>query len=164
MQSVNFNFMTRRAAYRRGGTTLLELIAAGAVLGILLIVCAQMLGRAAVQQQAIGHRRAALQTASNAMERAHALSWDDVDAARMETIVQAVVEQGVLRGSRLAIAVDQPESTPPSKRIRVTVIWTEGGDAVQRKQELTAWRYAPLPHSTADADPAAPSPVPEEER
>lgn len=158
------NFMTKNAAIRRGGTTLLELTAAGAILGILLIVCAQMLSRAAVQQQAIAHRRAALQVASNAMERAHALSWDDVDAARMETIAQAIVEQGMLRGGRLTIAVDQPESTPPSKRIHVTVTWTEGSDAVERKQELTAWRYGQVPHSTADADPPTPSPVLEDKR
>jgi type II secretory pathway component PulJ len=139
------NLITDNAVVRRSGTTLLEVIAAGAILGVLLIVCAQMLSRAVVQQQAIAHRRAALQMACNAMERAQAQSWDEVDGARMESIAQAVVEQGMLRNGRVVLVVDQPESMPPSKRIHVTVSWTEGSDEVERKQELTAWRYSQEP-------------------
>lgn len=127
----------------RRATTLLEITAAGAILGVLLIVCAQMLSRTAVQQQAISNRRAALQMVSNAMERVYALPWDDLDATNTKTIARTVVEQGMLRGGRLDVTVDEPETTPASRRIIATVIWSEGSDEVERKQQLTAWRYAP---------------------
>lgn len=121
---------------------MIEVIAAGAILGALLVVCAQMLSRTAVQQQAIANRRAALQMASNAMERARSVPWDELGAANTEQIAQAVADQGMLRGGRVDVTVDEPESSPPARRIRVTVSWKEERDGEDRTQELTAWRFA----------------------
>ena len=121
---------------------MVEIIAAGAVLGVLVVVCAQMLSRTAVQQRAIANRRAALQMASNAMERVYALPWGKLDAGNTETIAKAVIEQGMLRGGRLDIVVDESDPALPAKRIRVSVTSNEGSDEVERKQQLTSWRYA----------------------
>ncbi len=152
----------RATRHPRRGTTILELIAAGAVLAVLLVVCAQMLSRTAVQQQAVANRRAALQMASNAMERVQALPWSGLDAASVERIAQAVVEQGMLRDGRLAVTIDEPESRLPAKRIHVTVTWNEGSDEVERKQQLTAWRCDGVRKDAAAIDSSKPSQAPGE--
>lgn len=156
--------MTKQTANQRRGTTVLEIVAAGAVLGVLLIVCAQMLSRTAVQQQAIANRRAALQMAANAMERARTVPWEELDAASTERIARAVVDQEMLRGGRVDIAVDEPESSFPAKRVRAIVSWKEERDGVERKQELTAWRFAERSPEPAGATAAGPSTLPEEEQ
>lgn len=132
----------------RRGTTVLEILAAGTILGVLLVVCAQMLSRTAVQQQAISNRRAATQMTANAMERISVLPWDALDQAALDAIASAVVGQGMLRGARLEIAVDEPDGTPRAKRIHVAAIWQESSDEAERRQILTAWRYR-------EADPAS---------
>jgi Tfp pilus assembly protein PilE len=133
---------TKNTSAGRGGTTLIELIAAAAILAVLIVVCSQMLSRTVTQQQAIAHRRAALQMASNAMERVQALAWNELTAAGMKPIAQAVVAQGMLRRSRIEVEIVQSEAAPPAKRISVTVFWAERSDQVERKQKLTAWRFA----------------------
>ena len=109
---------------------------------MLLVVCAQLLSRIAVQQLAISNRRAALEMAANAMERARTLPWEDLDATSMGPIVQAVAGQEMLRGAQVDVTVDEPESDVPAKRIRVTVNWKEERDGEERTQKLTAWRFA----------------------
>lgn len=132
----------------RRGTTVLEILAAGAILGVLLVVCAQMLSRTAVQQRAISNRRAAMHMTANAMERISTLPWDGLEQPALDAIASAVVGQGMLRGARLEIKVDEPDRAPRAKRIRVVATWPENSDEVQRRQVLTAWRYG-------EAEPAA---------
>lgn len=134
--------VVRRTALQRRGTTVIELIAAAAILGVLIVVCSQMLSRTIAQQQAIAHRRAALQMASNAMERVQALAWNQLTQADTEPIARAVVAQGALRRSRIEIEIVESRAAPTARRIGVTVFWAEGTDEVERKQKLTAWRFA----------------------
>ena len=144
------------SAKRRRATTLLEVIAAAAVLGTLMIVCAQMLSRTAVQQQTLSNRRAAVHMTANAMERAFALSWSALNQQAADAIAAEVVSQNMLRGAQLDVSIGANDETPERKRIRVTAIWNEGSDGVERKQQLTAWRYAePLAAETTD-EPAKP--------
>ena len=150
--------LTQPEPARRSGTTLIEVVAAGAILAVLLIVCAQMLTRTAVQQQAIANRRAALEMAANAMERARAIPWEDLNAASLGPIAQAVAGQAMLRGARIDVTVDEPESDVPAKRIRVTVDWREQRDGEQRTQKLTAWRFAEgLPERKVAVTPNPPN-------
>lgn len=128
---------------------MLEILAAGTILGVLLVVCAQMLSRTAVQQRAISNRRAAMQMIANAMERTSVLPWNGLDQTTLDAIASAVVGQGMLRGARLEIAVDESDGTLHAKRIRVVATWLESGDDAERQQMLTAWRYG-------EADPASP--------
>lgn len=136
------DFKTRTTSTRRPGTTVLELIAAGAILTVLLVVCAQMLNRTASQQQAISNRRAALQMTANAMERISALPWEELDQSAAGAIATAVVRQAMLRDARLEVTVEELDETLRQKKIRVTATWLEGSDEVERKQQLTAWRFA----------------------
>jgi len=155
---------TKYTSTGRGGTTLVELIAAAAILAVLIVVCTQMLSRTITQQQAIAHRRAALQMASNAMERVQALTWNELTQADTEPIAQAVVTQGKLRKSRIEIEIVPSEAAPTAKRIGVAVFWTEGSDEVERKQTLTAWRFAHLDHKLSDAAAEGPPPSKEDPR
>ncbi len=134
--------MTKSNATRRRGTTLVECIAAGAILAVLLVVCTQALSRTVIQQKAITNRRAALQTAANAMERVHALAWHELAPPNTQRIAQQVSQQEMLRNGRLEITVEESEAAPPAKRIRVAVLWKEMGEERERSQQLTAWRYA----------------------
>ena len=121
---------------------MIEVIAAGAVLAVLLVVSAQMLSRTAVQQRAILNRRAALQMTANTMERVYALPWDALDQEAANAIASNVMAQQMLRRSQLGVRVDQLDGALGRTRIRVTASWSEGSDEVERHQELTAWRYA----------------------
>lgn len=134
--------MTKSNATRRRGTTLVECIAAGAILAVLLVVCTQALSRTVIQQRAIANRRAALQTAANAMERVHALAWDQLAPANTQRIARQVSQQEMLRGGRVEITVEESQAAPPAKRVRVAVFWKEMGEDRERSQLLTAWRYA----------------------
>lgn len=154
--------VVRRTALERPGTTLIELTAAAAILAVLIVVCSQMLSRTIAQQQAIAHRRAALQLASNAMERVQALAWNELTSAGTEPIAQAVVTQGKLRKSRIEIEIVQSEAAPTARRIVVTVFWTERSDQVERKQKLTAWRFAEENRSSSGTVPGGLSPARED--
>ncbi len=150
----SLKFLIRARACRRRGTTLVEVVAAGAILGALLIVCAQMLSRTAVQQHAIANRHTALRMASNAMERARSVPWAHLDAAAMQPIAQAVAGQDRLKSGRVDVTVDPPLSPLGARRIRVTVTWKEESDGVERSQQLTAWRFADAPPEQNAAAPA----------
>jgi Tfp pilus assembly protein PilE len=140
LQSADFT--TRKSSTRRYGTTVLELVAAGSILSVLLVVCSQMLSRTAVQQQAISNRRAAIQMTANAMERISTLPWEELDEAAAETIATTVVSQKMLRNARLKVSIEELDETLRQKKIRITATWKEDSDEVERKQQLTAWRYA----------------------
>lgn len=136
------------------------MVAAAAILGMLLVACVQMLSRTAVQQRTIANRRAAVQMAANAMERAYALSWEDLDSTATDAIAEAVVAQGMLRNARVEIALDEADTALPAKRIRITVGWKQGNDGVERTQHLTAWRYSPAPAGDAIRADSANEPQP----
>ncbi|MHB8901969.1 MAG: hypothetical protein ACYC6Y_24700 [Thermoguttaceae bacterium] len=152
---------TARNARRPSGTTLLEVVAAGAILGALIVACMQMLGRAALQQQAIANRRAALQAAANAMERAAALPWHELTAAGGERIVRELDGQPMPRGANLKLVVDPSDSPMPARRVRVVVTWRERNDGAERRQELVAWRFAEEPQQGPDPTPGKLPTMPE---
>ena len=129
---------------------MLELIAASAILAVLLIVCAQMLSRTAVQQQGISNRRAATQMTVNAMERVWALPWREMEEEALKRIAATVLAEKMLRRAQVEVVVDDLEGKPASKRIRVTVTWREGSNGIERQQQLTAWRYADNRGSSAE--------------
>lgn len=149
------DFTTRTTSTRRHGTTVLELVAAGAILSVLLVVCAQMLSRTAVQQQAISNRRAALQMTANAMERISALPWEGLSQSAADAIAATVVSQAMLRDARLEVIIEELDETLRQKKIWITATWREGSDEVERKQQLTAWRYAEPSGTGTERDSAS---------
>lgn len=135
----------------RGGMTLFEILAAVAVLGVLLVACAQMLAVMTVQQQANRNRRAALQMAQNAMERTFTLPWDRSGTEETEKIAAKIAGQGMVRDARVEIAVDSTPARRDEQIVRIAVRWREGAGETERVERLTAWRYRMEPSAKAAA-------------
>ncbi|NLZ01735.1 MAG: hypothetical protein GXY25_14510 [Pirellulaceae bacterium] len=115
-----------------------EVLAAVAVLGVLLIACAQMLAVMTVQQQAVRNRRAAVQMAQNAMERCFAAARGQTEADKSDEIAAEVTAAGMLRDARVEIAL---EDAGDPRGVRVAVAWREGAEEPERVVRLTGWRY-----------------------
>ena len=62
---------------------LLELVAAGAVVGALLVVCLQLLSAAAAQRRAADQRQCALLELGNVMEQVAARPWAELTTAAL---------------------------------------------------------------------------------
>jgi|LSQX01.1.fsa_nt_gb prepilin-type N-terminal cleavage/methylation domain-containing protein len=125
----------------RGGMTLFEVLAAVAVLGVLLIACAQMLAVMTVQQQAVRNRRAAVQMAQNAMERCFAAARGQTEADKSDEIAAEVTAAGMLRDARVEIALEDAGDPRGVRTVRVAVAWREGAEEPERVVRLTGWRY-----------------------
>jgi len=128
---------------KRQGFVLLEAMAAGALLAVLLVVLLRVLGAAALERRAIERRAIALQVAAGAIERATAVAWDDIDAERLAEIRLSEGVSRILPGATLTWAVEPVKATPEAKHIRAEVAWQSPTGAPGAPVRLHYWAYAP---------------------
>jgi Tfp pilus assembly protein PilE len=127
----------------RVGVTFVELIAAVAVMAVLFAAAVQMLAVAARQRRACERQRVALELASNLMERATILPYDQISKERLEQLA-ADLEPKVAGTSWRIDVYETNEEHLLGKRVSLQLIWDPG--TVRRSPEirLVAWRYRPL--------------------
>ena len=140
---------------RRRGFTMLEILTAICLLGVLTTVSVQFLRGAADQRRAILQRQTALQEAASTMEHLGALAWDQLgpDAAAGVRLSPQAIE--ALPEGQVEVKIDAPSGekgtvpfslrenrdSPPAKRIRVVVRWHPAPEQPARTVQLVAWRY-----------------------
>ncbi len=127
--------MTRR------GTTILELLFAGALLATLMTVCLQMLAATAAQHRAAEDRQTAIREAANLMERLGAISFDDLTPQRVAQVQLSQQARRALPGGELEIELNGPADQPAVKRIVVLLRWQDKTGRFVRPVRLVAWRY-----------------------
>jgi Tfp pilus assembly protein PilE len=135
--------------------TLLELIGTGAVLAILLTICLEMSGAAAVQRRAVRQRRAATLELANVLERLAARPWSELalHEARPQPLSPAAA--ALLPKAELRVEIAAAPTPPEARRITASLRWQGHGGGPPPTVSLTAWRYR-----LADAQTPAPQASP----
>jgi len=127
--------MTRR------GMTMLELLLAGVLLGVLMTVCLQMLSAAAAQRRAADDRQTAVREAANLMERLSTVSFDALTPEGVGQVQLSDVARRALPGGELEVQLSSPPEQPGAKRIVVLLRWQDRTGRFVRPVRLVAWRY-----------------------
>jgi len=127
--------MTRR------GMTMLELLFAGVLLGVLMTVCLQMLSAAAAQRRAGDDRQTAIREAANLMERLSTVSFDGLTPEGVANVQLSDEARRALLGGELEIQLSSPPEQPGAKRIVVLLRWQDHTGQFVRPVRLVAWRY-----------------------
>ena len=124
----------------RRGTTLLELVAAAALLGTVLVICLQLLGATAAQRRHIDQRQLALMEVENTMERLAARPWNELTpqttAGQLSTAVRSRLSDAGMK-----IEVTTPAGEPSAKRIAVSLRWKDGSGQFVKPVRIVTWRW-----------------------
>ncbi len=127
----------------RRGVMLMEAVAAGALLAVLLIISLRVMAAAALERRVVEKRTVAIQEAANAIERASALSWEQITPERLAEIRLSPAVEQFLAGAKLAWTVEPTASGPTAKHIRAELTWQSPNGAPSAPVRLNYWAYAP---------------------
>jgi Tfp pilus assembly protein PilE len=127
--------MTRR------GTTMFEVLCAGALLAVLMAACLPMLSAAAAQRRAAENRQTAFQEAANLMERLSTVPFDQLAPERVGHVQLSAEANRALPGAKLEIQLSSPPDQTDAKRIVVLLRWPDRTGRFVRPARLVAWRY-----------------------
>ena len=120
----------------RRGFTLLEVMAAGALLAVAMTLAVHALGGMAADRRALDRRREATQEAANLMERLAATPWDDLTTEALAPVALSPEAAGALPDGTLKIAVS---SRGTLKRLAVEIRWRGQGGPPEAPVRLTSW-------------------------
>jgi len=126
---------------RRSGFLLIELVLASALLAIVFAVCTRMIVATAAMRRSTERQQAAIQVASNAMERVQARPWNELPDGAIEESALAELGAGVLPGSTVDVVLDRSDTPPSGVKITVSVTFPTGSGDPPRTVELVAWRH-----------------------
>jgi prepilin-type N-terminal cleavage/methylation domain-containing protein len=132
----------RRSAFlhKLRGFTLIEILAAGVVLAILLVVAARMLSSTVAQHQALMNRRMAIVEADNIMERLFPLPVSELTDQRIREVQLSQEFRQSLPSANLEIDIRPVADDVPARRIAVTIRWRENLGQPERSVRLVAWK------------------------
>lgn len=131
-----------KSRWRYRGMTVLEVTISLFVLGVAMAALLQIVALAGRQRRGAEQRRMATQEVANQAERIALLPWDDTAAGKLTAWQPSAELQQVLPAAECRIAVSDESGSPPARRIRLEIGWT---NAVQQPVEpvtLTVWRFA----------------------
>jgi Tfp pilus assembly protein PilE len=127
--------MTRR------GMMMVELAVAGALVGMLLVVCLQLLSAAVAQRRAADQRQCALVELGNVMEQVTARPWAKLTTAVLSQERLSSSADRQLPGAELKIEVLALADQPNAKRITAALRWQDRSGQLVAPVTLTTWRY-----------------------
>jgi len=125
----------------RRGFTLIEILAAGALLGVALVVSLRLVQVTADQGRAVRQREVAVQETVNVMERLCARRWQELTPETARKVQLSAQARDTLPGGELKIEITPGAEQPESKRISVVVSWEDVPGRPNRPARLVAWRY-----------------------
>ena len=126
---------------RRRGFTLIEVVAAAAVLGGLTTRLREVLRLRGREQQAMRDRSRATQLAANVMERLAAQPWDRLTPEGVRPLQDAADLRQLLPDCKIEIEIVQPAGEPDAKQLTIVVHRPTPPGAADRLARLVAWRY-----------------------
>jgi prepilin-type N-terminal cleavage/methylation domain-containing protein len=130
-----------RSPAGRRGFTLVETMVALAVLGVVLLLVAQLGGLVLTERLRSSARQDALEAAANVLEAARACPWDDLTPAWAARQHLPESLAGRLTQGRLEVRVEPEASRPHTRRVTVEVRWTFAGKPA-RPVQLVGLRSA----------------------
>jgi Tfp pilus assembly protein PilV len=138
-------------SHLRRGFSIVEAMAAIALLSVAVIATAQVLAVCARQRMTSEQWLAAQLEAANVQERIAGMSYEKVSPSMMEALQLAPSSRAILPHATLRIDVaDSKNDEPKSKCIRVEVSWPQFGtdspadstiDEPPLRVALTAWKF-----------------------
>jgi prepilin-type N-terminal cleavage/methylation domain-containing protein len=143
--------MSRFRIHHRRGFSIVETMAAIALLSVAVIATAQVLAVCARQRFTSEQWLAAELEAANVHERIAALPYEHISTSTLQSWRLSPNSQSILQQGKLQIEVaDSKTDEPKSKRIRVEVAWPQfAGDNTAASTvdepplcvELTVWKF-----------------------
>jgi hypothetical protein len=131
--------MNHRNSVSRTGSLLLELLVAGALLGVVTASVIPTLGWLVRQRKFNQERQAAVLEVGNLMEHLTTLEWDDLTPERASQIQLSDSLMKQLSEPRLTVTVDTEEDA--AKRVLIQIAWQIGPDRAAPPVRLAAWVY-----------------------
>ena len=113
----------------RRGTTLVEIVVAGILLGTVMSIAVPALGWVVRERRAADRRQQATLEVENLMEQITARGWDEITqetAANLE-LPDQVMQQ--LPEASLSCTVETKPDAPDAKRIHIELAWSKIGRA-----------------------------------
>ena len=125
----------------RRAFTLLELIAASVLIGMMLMLCVQVATVTAAARRRAETRMIAMQQSANVMERLAAVPWEQLSEENIEKLELDKQVRRLLSGAKLEIELATPPDEPQAKRITVSIGWSDRTGQAVRPVRVVAWRY-----------------------
>ena len=123
----------------RSGSLLVELMVAGALLGVVTATVIPTLGWLIRQRKFNQERQAAILEVGNLMERLTVLDWDELTSSRAEQFQLSESLQSQLSEPRLTVVVDT--EVDAAKRVLIQLTWQIGPGRASPPVRLAAWVY-----------------------
>jgi hypothetical protein len=120
---------------------LLEMFVSCALLGVLLVICLEMVAAMAAQRRTADQRQMAVIEVGNVMERLAARGFDDLTPRTVaaERLPAAVAEK--LPGAELKVEVSNGSADPAAKRIVVALRWKDRAGVLLPPVRLVTWKW-----------------------
>ncbi len=125
----------------RGGMSLLEIMLAAGLLGILMTVSVQMLRVMGDRQRAAERRAAALQTVQALAETIGNMPWDELSASAADEIAIPEEMRRCLPGAKLRVTVNDENEPVVAKRVMLELRWNNPRGQTSAPLRLTTWAF-----------------------
>ena len=127
----------------RRGTTTVEVVVAGILLGTVMSIAVPALSWVVHERRAADRRQQATLEVENLMEHIAARGWDEItqQTATKLKLPEQVSQQ--LPESSLSCTVNSKPNEPDSKRIHIELAWSNRKGQTLAPVRLTTWVYRP---------------------
>jgi hypothetical protein len=112
---------------------------AGILVGLLATAVLQLLVLMTNQHRTLYKRHVAIQESANIMERASAISWEDLTEETLDQFDVSEEAKESLPGVEVAVEVSDVEDN--AKRVTVVLRWPDRPSRPDHSVRLVAWRY-----------------------
>ncbi len=123
------------------GSMIVELLACGALLGVVLSTAIPTLRWVIHQRKFTDQREAAMLEVDNLMERVTALDWSELTTERAVEFRLSAAVAAQLPEPHLAIAVESDAKDDAAKIVRINLTWNETSVRPAPPVRLAAWVY-----------------------
>ena len=127
--------------------TLLEIVAASAMLAVLLTSCVQMLRAISIHQRASDRRLVAMEAVQAVADEAANIPWDQLTADSAKKINVPKPLAGYLPGAKLSISLDNENTPAAAKRIHIELTWNGPDGQPVAPVQLTTWAFPDRPRA-----------------
>jgi len=127
--------------------TLLEIVAASAMLAVLLTSCVQMLRAISIHQRASDRRLVAMEAVQAMADEAANIPWNQLTADSAKKINVPKPLAGYLPGAKLSISLDNENTPAAAKRIHIELTWNGPDGQPVAPVQLTTWAFPDRPRA-----------------
>lgn len=131
----------RSSSGERAGFSLVELMVASLLLGVVIATVTPLLLWSGAERRAAEQRQLAAEHLANLMEELTARPWNDIAADSPAANELPPELERVLPGAELETSVNTTDDDPPAKRIRLSLRWKGRTGEYLPPTRLTAWVY-----------------------